>query len=170
MAPECFGSIYFPKKTGGNSQAPSRFVIVKTRLRVFPLIPSISGGFFVFIRGTKTPRLYRLCDEAKKRFGYLGVEPKIGVKPPKWMVKIMEHPIKMDDLGAHPYFWKHPFVHISLLWHGNGNWREVLIFIHIVYLGFYVFNSSMLFSVTDVLNWLRGWERNVICCFGVPLN
>ena len=21
----------------------------------------------------------------------------------------MENPIKMDDLGAHPYFWKHPF-------------------------------------------------------------
>ena len=26
---------------------------------------------------------------------------------PKWMVKIMENPIKMDDLG-YPYFWKHP--------------------------------------------------------------
>ena len=26
------------------------------------------------------------------------------------MVKIMEDPIKMDDLGgAHPYFWKHPY-------------------------------------------------------------
>ena len=27
---------------------------------------------------------------------------------PKWMVKIMENPIKMDDLGVFPYFWKHP--------------------------------------------------------------
>ena len=26
---------------------------------------------------------------------------------PKWMVKIMENPIKMDDLGV-PLFWKHP--------------------------------------------------------------
>ena len=26
--------------------------------------------------------------------------PKIGGKPPKWMVKIMENPIKMDDLGG----------------------------------------------------------------------
>ena len=26
--------------------------------------------------------------------------PKIGGKPPKWMVKIMENPIKMDDLGV----------------------------------------------------------------------
>ena len=34
--------------------------------------------------------------------------PKIGV-PPKWMVKIMEAPIKMDDLGV-PYFWKHPYI------------------------------------------------------------
>ena len=28
--------------------------------------------------------------------------PKIGGKPPKW-------PIKMDDLGVFPYFWKHPY-------------------------------------------------------------
>ena len=28
--------------------------------------------------------------------------PKIGGKPPKWMVKIMENPIKMDDLGGKP--------------------------------------------------------------------
>ena len=27
---------------------------------------------------------------------------KIGGKPPKWMVKIMENPIKMDDLGGKP--------------------------------------------------------------------
>ena len=27
---------------------------------------------------------------------------KIGVKPPKWMVKIMENSIKMDDLGGKP--------------------------------------------------------------------
>ena len=26
--------------------------------------------------------------------------------PPKWMVKTMENPIEMDDLG-YPYFWKH---------------------------------------------------------------
>ena len=26
----------------------------------------------------------------------------------KWMVKKMEHPIKMDDLGVYPYFRKHP--------------------------------------------------------------
>ena len=37
------------------------------------------------------------------------VFPKIVGKPPKWMVKIMENPIKMDDLGktllkiGHPY-------------------------------------------------------------------
>ena len=33
----------------------------------------------------------------------MGVEPKIGgFYPPKWMVKIMENPIKMDDLGGFP--------------------------------------------------------------------
>ena len=30
----------------------------------------------------------------------MGGEPKIGGKNPKWMVKIMENPIKMDDLGV----------------------------------------------------------------------
>ena len=34
---------------------------------------------------------------------------KIGVKPPKWMVKIMENPIKMDDLGV-PLFLETPSV------------------------------------------------------------
>ena len=29
----------------------------------------------------------------------MGVEPKIGGKPPKWMV-YMENPIKMDDFGG----------------------------------------------------------------------
>ena len=39
----------------------------------------------------------------------MGVEPKIGVKPPKWMVKIMETPInKMDDLGGNPLFLETP--------------------------------------------------------------
>ena len=27
--------------------------------------------------------------------------------PPKWMAKIMETPIKMDDFGKTHYFWKH---------------------------------------------------------------
>ena len=35
--------------------------------------------------------------------------PKIGGKNPKWMVKILEHPINMDDLGGPPLFWKHPY-------------------------------------------------------------
>ena len=31
---------------------------------------------------------------------YMDVSKNSGVKPPKWMVKIMENPIKMDDLGV----------------------------------------------------------------------
>ena len=46
----------------------------------------------------------------KKKISCIWVFPKIGGKPPKWMVKIMENPIKIDDLGGFsPYFWKHPF-------------------------------------------------------------
>ncbi len=37
----------------------------------------------------------------------MGVEPKIAEKLPKWMVKIMENPIKMDDLGI-PLFLETP--------------------------------------------------------------
>ena len=32
---------------------------------------------------------------------YMGVSKNRGF-PPKWMVKIMENPIKMDDLGGKP--------------------------------------------------------------------
>ena len=38
---------------------------------------------------------------------YMGVNPKIGGFYPKWMVKIMENPIKMDDLGV-PLFSETP--------------------------------------------------------------
>ena len=38
---------------------------------------------------------------------YVGVNPKIGGKTPKWMVKIMENPIKLDDLGV-PLFLETP--------------------------------------------------------------
>jgi len=41
------------------------------------------------------------CIQTKtKGFTNKWVFPKIGVFPPKWMVKIMENPIKMDDLGV----------------------------------------------------------------------
>ena len=38
----------------------------------------------------------------------VGANPKIEGKPPKWMVKIMENPIKMDDLGGPPLFLETP--------------------------------------------------------------
>ena len=44
------------------------------------------------------------------------------------MVKIMENPNKMDDLGAHPYFWKHPnngfhmFPYANLQSFPNAQW------------------------------------------------
>ena len=49
----------------------------------------------------------------------MGVELKIGGFPPKWMVKIMENPIKMDDLGV-PSFLETPIYYeywdTPLLW------------------------------------------------------
>ena len=33
-------------------------------------------------------------------FGAKGMFPKVGFFPPKWMVKVMENPSKMDDLGV----------------------------------------------------------------------
>ena len=43
----------------------------------------------------------------------MGVEPKIGGKTPKWMVKIMvPNPIKMDDLGVFPIFLETPKLEI----------------------------------------------------------
>ncbi len=40
---------------------------------------------------------------------YMGASTNWGI--PKWMVKIMEHPIKMDGWfgGFSHYFWKHPY-------------------------------------------------------------
>ena len=44
-----------------------------------------------------------------------GCQPKNrGILPPKWMVKIMKNPIKMDDLGGPPLFLETPIWHIYL--------------------------------------------------------
>ena len=48
-----------------------------------------------------------------KRFIYMGVSKNRGT--PKWMVKIMENPLKMDDLGGKThYFRKHPYINRHL--------------------------------------------------------
>ena len=39
---------------------------------------------------------------------HMGVSKNRGILPPKWMVKIMENPIKMDDLGGPPLFLETP--------------------------------------------------------------
>ena len=46
----------------------------------------------------------------------MGGNPKIvGFYPPKWMVKIMENPIKMDDFGVFPLFLvQHPYVLLAM--------------------------------------------------------
>ena len=49
--------------------------------------------------GMKHPKIFELPPPS------MGVEPKIGVKPPKWMVKIMEKP--ESKMESH-YSQKHP--------------------------------------------------------------
>ena len=54
---------------------------------------------------------------------HMDVSKHRGGKPPKWMVKIMENPIKMDDLGV-PLFLEtpmpiHPFQLLPFLWLRN---------------------------------------------------
>ena len=60
--------------------------------------------------------------DTRKLWKDMGVSKNRG-KTPKWMVKIMENPIKMDDLGV-PYFWKHPY----------GNWETWYSPIHPIHL------------------------------------
>ena len=50
----------------------------------------------------------------------MDVEPKIGGKPPKWMVKIMENPTKMDDLGG-----KNPIFGNTHM--GSVGWLDLLV-------------------------------------------
>ena len=85
----------------GQSYVPSRFPLVFTsvdrqgpRLYIFTgrQYPTESGREFDnFPRPTKTNGCFQ----------------KLGVFPPKWMVKIMENPIEMDDLGV-PLFLETP--------------------------------------------------------------
>ena len=54
---------------------------------------------------------------------------KIGVYTPKWMVKIMENPIKMDDLGGKPplFLVQHPVALDSLERTGQSATEPLLI-------------------------------------------
>ena len=89
--------------------------------------PSQGGQFFMKISsfarfGTNSQRpsiRFDICSESfalNQHNLNVGVEPKIGGKPQNgWF--IMETPIKMDDLGSFPYFWKHPCVyHTFAIW------------------------------------------------------
>ena len=54
----------------------------------------------------------------------MGMFPKMVGFPPKWMVKIMENPIKMDDFGGYHYFrkppWRYKRVHLKWEWMGEN--------------------------------------------------
>ena len=56
--------------------------------------------------------------DTRKQWKDMGASNNRG-KTPKWMVKIMENPIKMDEFGV-PYFWKHPYGN----WHFDAFRRE----------------------------------------------
>ena len=54
------------------------------------------------------------CNVVVCTYWYMGVSKNRG-KPPKWMVKIMENPIKIDDLGV-PLFLETPiYIYIFFL-------------------------------------------------------
>ena len=53
--------------------------------------------------------VHRCCHVATDPKENTRVFPKIGgFNPPKWMVKIMENPIKNGMIWGYHYFWKHP--------------------------------------------------------------
>ena len=73
------------------------------------------GMFFPSLPKPSTPQCSAWCPEFLRN---LGVEPKIRVfYPPKWMVKIMENPIKMDDLGGPPLFLETPICSLRCKYH-----------------------------------------------------
>ena len=45
----------------------------------------------------------------------MGVSKNRGVYPPKWMVKIRENPIRIDDLGVFPLFLENTHIHTGML-------------------------------------------------------
>jgi len=52
-------------------------------------------------------------------FVYMGGNPKIGGKLPKWMVKKMEDPIKLDDLGVNPTIFGNIHIYSSAFGRGG---------------------------------------------------
>ena len=67
--------------------------------------------------------------DGRKKAQEYGCQPKNRVvNPPKWMVKIMENPIKMDDLGV-PLFLEAPIFSLQkVAFHGdeshNSPWKR----------------------------------------------
>ncbi len=73
----------------------------------FPILKHIIyiSSQWILCRPTNTS-IRKQQVKAEKKWGYMGVSKNRG-GPPKWMVKIMENPIKMDDLGV-PLFLETP--------------------------------------------------------------
>ena len=59
-------------------------------------------------------KIHKIHPDLSKRYLFIWVFPKIVGKPPKWMVKIMENPIKMDDLGGKPTIFGN--IHLDGTW------------------------------------------------------
>ena len=54
---------------------------------------------------------------------HMGVSKNKGT--PKWMVKIMENPIKMDDLGV-PLFLETPISSMQVFFFGRIGWKKLV--------------------------------------------
>ncbi len=78
--------------------------------------PLLTKHFFVTFLVVTELRTVRCCADLGSKISsftswdgvYMDVSKNNGT--PKWMVKIMENPIKIHDLGVFPYSWKHPYL------------------------------------------------------------
>ena len=70
-----------------------------TRISIVDLGPAANGS-----RQGADLRFFLGREDGRVEEIAIWVFPKIGVFPPKWMVKIMENPVKLDDLGGTTIF------------------------------------------------------------------
>ena len=84
----------------------------RTKYTADPVNPSLCRCLWhcarVVLAMHASDELGKLSDHCIMSSHHLGVEPKIGGFPPKWMVKIMVKTLLKLMIWGYHYFWKHP--------------------------------------------------------------